>query len=215
MNRLLLLLLLLVCTAGGMQAQNGEATVKVEITVVDEHGETLPGASVKASDKKVGVVAGPDGKASLWVTRGKTVAVSYLGMKTRYIKISGPYSKTVALESDQSMIDQVVVNGYQKTTKRRITGSVATITEDQLKDNPLANIDQLLQGKIAGVDVKAVSGRPGESAKIRIRGTNTITGNAEPLWVVDGVPLQHDIPTHQQQSDKSRRLQRYLRQRHR
>jgi len=195
MNRLLLLLLLLVCTAGGMQAQNGEATVKVEITVVDEHGETLPGASVKASDKKVGVVAGPDGKASLWVTRGKTVAVSYLGMKTRYIKISGPYSKTVALESDQSMIDQVVVNGYQKTTKRRITGSVATITEDQLKDNPLANIDQLLQGKIAGVDVKAVSGRPGESAKIRIRGTNTITGNAEPLWVVDGVPLQHDIPS--------------------
>ena len=52
----------------------------------------------------------------------------------------------------------------------------------------------LLQGKVAGMDVKAVSGRPGESAKIRIRGTNTITGNAEPLWVVDGVPLQRDIP---------------------
>ena len=53
----------------------------------------------------------------------------------------------------------------------------------------------LMQGKVAGMDVKAVSGRPGESAKIRIRGTNTITGNAEPLWVVDGVPLQKDIPS--------------------
>ena len=115
-------------------------------------------------------------------------------MQTRTLKVSRPLTGKIVLENEATTIDQVVVNGYQRTTKRRVTGSVATLTADDLKDRPLANVDMLLQGKIAGVDVKAVSGRPGESAKIRIRGTNTITGNAEPLWVVDGVPLQKDIP---------------------
>ena len=118
----------------------------------------------------------------------------YVGMQTRTLKVSRPLTGKIVLENEATTIDQVVVNGYQRTTKRRVTGSVATLTADDLKDRPLANVDMLLQGKIAGVDVKAVSGRPGESAKIRIRGTNTITGNAEPLWVVDGVPLQKDIP---------------------
>ena len=176
------------------QQQQQATQQKIDVTIVDENGEPLPGATVKASDKPLGVVSDVNGRASLWAATGSTLTVSYVGMQTRTLKVSRPLTGKIVLENEATTIDQVVVNGYQRTTKRRVTGSVATLTADDLKDKPLANVDMLLQGKIAGVDVKAVSGRPGESAKIRIRGTNTITGNAEPLWVVDGVPLQKDIP---------------------
>lgn len=176
------------------QQQQQPTQQKIDVTIVDENGEPLPGATVKASDKPLGVVSDVNGRASLWAATGSTLTISYVGMQTRTLKVSRPLTGKIVLENEATTIDQVVVNGYQRTTKRRVTGSVATLTADDLKDRPLANVDMLLQGKIAGVDVKAISGRPGESAKIRIRGTNTITGNAEPLWVVDGVPLQKDIP---------------------
>ena len=86
------------------------------------------------------------------------------------------------------------MTGYTQTTKRRSTGSVGIIKKEVFENRPVSSVDNLLQGQIAGVSVLATSGRPGASSKIRIRGTNTLTGNAEPLWVVDGVPLQKDIP---------------------
>ena len=176
-------------------AQGGGALLKIDVTIVDENGEYLPGATLKTSDKTVGIVSDAEGKASLWAAKGSTLTVSYIGMQTRTIKVTRAITGNIVLENESTSLDQVVVNGYQRTTKRRVTGSVATLSAEDLKDKPMANIDMLLQGKIAGVDVKALSGRPGESAKIRIRGTNTITGNAAPLWVVDGVPLQKDIPS--------------------
>ena len=190
----LLLLFILTLTLPAI-AQQGGTQLKIDVTIVDENGEPLPGATVKASDKSLGVVSDVNGKASLWAAKGSTLTVSYVGMQTRTIKVNRAISGNIVLANESTSLDQVVVNGYQRTTKRRVTGSVATLSAEDLKDKPLANIDMLLQGKIAGVDVKALSGRPGESAKIRIRGTNTITGNAEPLWVVDGVPLQKNIPS--------------------
>lgn len=192
--------LLLICfclLTLGLKAQNkpvGDAVVLVEATILDKYGNPLSGATVRVSGKPVGVVADMDGKVSLWVERGKTISVSYLGMNTQTIKVKGPIKESIVLEDGASELDQVVVNGYTRTTKRRLTGSISTITAEDLKGNPMANLDILLQGKMAGVDVKAVSGRPGEAAKIRIRGTNTITGDADPLWVVDGVPLQNNLP---------------------
>lgn len=194
MKKLLLLLLLMLPLGMAAQQENG-TLLKIDVTIVDENGEYLPGATLKTSDKPVGVVSDAEGKASLWAAKGATLTVSYIGMKTKTIKLTRAITGNIVLENESTSLDQVVVNGYQRTTKRRVTGSVATLSAEELKDKPMANIDMLLQGKIAGVDVKALSGRPGESAKIRIRGTNTITGNAAPLWVVDGVPLQKDIPS--------------------
>lgn len=189
--------LLLMCFALGMEAQErqSDAELLVNITIVDSNGEPLPGATVKVEGKPVAVVAGADGKVSLWVLKNASITVAYLGMEPRKVTVTKPLSGNFILQSNEQMLDQVVVTGYQRTTKRRITGSVATVNADELKGKPMANLDMMLQGKVAGVDVKAVSGRPGETAKIRIRGTNTITGNAEPLWVVDGVPLQKEIPS--------------------
>lgn len=181
----------------GLQAQttkDNDRMIQVVATIVDTYGNPLSGATVKVSNKPVGVVSNLDGEVSLWVDHGATISISYLGMKTKTIKVIEPIKGNIVLEDNASELDQVVVNGYTRTTKKRATGSVGMVTAEDLKAKPLANIDLLLQGQLAGVDVKALSGRPGEAAKIRIRGTNTITGNADPLWVVDGVPLQKDLP---------------------
>ena len=188
-----MLLCLLVTT---VQAQNKQSDedVLVDITIVDSNGDGLPGSTAKVSGRPVAVVTDADGKVSFWVHRGDKITLSYLGMQSRVLVANKPISGKITLQDEENTLDQVVVNGYQRTTKRRVTGSVATIDASDLKGKPLDNLDMMLQGKVAGVDIKAVSGRPGEAAKIRIRGTNTITGNADPLWVVDGVPLQRDIP---------------------
>ena len=190
-----LLLLLFLTLTLGIAAQEGGALLKIDVTIVDENGEYLPGATVKSSDKPVGVVSDMNGKVSLWAAKGSTLTVSYIGMKTKTLKLTKALTGNLALESETTTIDQVVVTGYSQTDVRKSTGSVGILTEKELKDIPLANVDMLMQGKLAGVNVQAVSGRPGESAKIRIRGTASITGNNEPLWVVDGVPLQKNIPT--------------------
>ncbi|MBO1364307.1 SusC/RagA family TonB-linked outer membrane protein [Prevotella sp. A2931] len=180
-----------------LQAQNkhSDADVLVDITVVDESGEPLPGASIKVSGKPVGVVSNVDGKASLWVPRNANITVSYLGMKPRIVKVSKPISGKFVLQNDDHTLEQVVVTGYTQTDVRKSTGSVSMITGKDLNDSPLKNVDMLLQGKLTGVSVQAVSGKPGQSAKIRVRGVSSITGSSEPLWVVDGVPIQKDIPS--------------------
>lgn len=190
---LIFVLLLLLCP---VQAQKGvgDAMVKIDVTIVDQDGEYLPGATVKLSDNPLGVVADDKGHVTLWANKGTTLTVSYIGMKVRTLKVSRAISGNLSLDNEATALDQVVVTGYSQTDIRKSTGSVGILTDKDLKDQPLANVDMLMQGKLVGVNVQAVSGRPGESAKIRIRGTSSITGNNEPLWVVDGVPLQKNIP---------------------
>ncbi len=174
--------------------KKADALVLVDVRVVDQDDLPLPGATIKISGKAQGVVTDTDGKASLWVDKNAVIEFNYIGMKPLSMKVHKAIKGNIVLEEDMLILDQVIVTGYQRTTKRRSTGSLATLSVEELKTAPTANMDMLMQGKIAGVDVKSVSGRPGEASKIRIRGTNTISGNADPLWVVDGVPLQRDLP---------------------
>ncbi|WEK34246.1 MAG: SusC/RagA family TonB-linked outer membrane protein [Candidatus Pseudobacter hemicellulosilyticus] len=181
--------------------------------ILDPEGKPIPGATVSIKGTSRAISATADGRFSLRAIAETTVvvitAVGYQPVELRVkqeniIIVSGRASwrrntkgelvLTLVREA-QSMNEVVINSGYSQTTSRRVTGSTAVIAGEDLKGKPLANIDNLLQGKVAGLNVKAVSGRPGQSASIRIRGTNTITGNAEPLWVVDGVPLQKDIPS--------------------
>ena len=203
-NILLLCLIFVALPMSALQPEDAAAEgrkVGVNVTVVDASGEPLIGATAQIIDKhstagdKAIAVTDANGVMSLWVDKGTTIEIRYLGMNPATVRINKGGNRTVTLEENSAQLDQVVVTGYQRTTKRRTTGSVATVSSEELKGKPLANLDMLLQGKVAGMDVKALSGRPGETAKVRIRGTNTITGNADPLWVVDGVPLQKDIPS--------------------
>lgn len=170
--------------------------IKVSGIVIDEKGIPLPGVTVMVKGTQVGLSTGLEGHFEFEVKDPKAILrFSFIGMETREIAVS-KISKgmKVVLKEKTDNLDEVVVTGYVQTTKRKITGSVAVINKQEFMNKPIASVDHILQGQVAGVNSTVTSGRPGETAKIRIRGTNTITGNADPLWVVDGVPLQNDIP---------------------
>ena len=173
---------------------NAQVTVKGIVT--DESGVPLVGVSVRYKEvPQVGVTTDIDGKFSIKeVNEGKTLVFSYIGMKNteRLLKGTTSFIK-IQMEAETSELDQVVITGYTQTTFKKMTGSVGVITADQLKDQAQPTVDALMQGKIAGVAVSAVTGQPGSTQKIRIRGTNTITGDGQPLWVIDGVPMQESV----------------------
>jgi len=174
-----------------LQAQT---VTEVSGIVTDTNGEPMIGVSVVVKEDNRGDMTDENGHYSIKAYSGQTLEFSFIGFKT--VKLSILKSKiNVVLEEDAVSLDQVVVTGYTETTVRKSTGSVGVVQAKELDNKPLSNIDNLMKGKIAGVNIQASSGRPGAAAKIRIRGASSITGNASPLWVVDGVPLQKEIPT--------------------
>lgn len=190
----LFLFSLFLCFAVTVTAQS--TPIKVSGVVLDQDKQPLSYVAIEIIDRGVKQITATniDGEFSLTVNKDAVLKFSFLGMRTVEKTIKRADSKMIViLEDESTMLDQVVVMGYMTTTKRRSTGSVATMTEKDLKQLPTSGLDMKMQGKIAGVDIKAVSGQPGSTAKIRIRGVNTISGNAEPLWVVDGVPLERDV----------------------
>ena len=162
--------------------------------VKDSDGIPLAGVSVMVPGTKTGTITGFDGDYKLTVAKGKTLRFSFIGFETVDIKVDKNVID-LQMNPEALQMETVVVTGYSSVELRKSTGAVAVLSSEKLKDNPLKTVDQLLQGQLPGVDVKATSGRPGAAAKVRIRGTNTITGNAEPLWVIDGVPMQKNIPS--------------------
>ena len=178
--------------SAGAYAQAVRITVSGVVT--DTEGEPLPGVSVMIPGTTTGVSTGIDGDYSITVDIGSVLRFSSIGFESKDIRVDKA-RYDIVLEEEAMMMDQVVVTGYSQVELRKSTGAVGVVSAEELKGSPLKTVDQLLQGKLAGVNVQMTSGRPGASASVRIRGTNTITGNADPLWVVDGVPLQRDIPT--------------------
>ena len=186
----LLLALLFGATAGAQTLFSGR--------VVDSDGLGVIGAGVVCSGRPDrGTVCGEDGSFRLEVPKGiSKVEISALGMQSVVYDLENSAVKDalIVLEYESTMLDQVVVTGYAQTTVKRITGSVGILSSDSFKDKPLASVSSLMQGEVAGVQVQAVSGQPGTQSRIRIRGTNNLSGSSNPLWVVDGVPLQNESP---------------------
>lgn len=195
-SRFILAMLGFLLFAGNLRAQAVyDESLVVSGIVKDEQGEPLPGVTVKVLETNQVRATGIDGRFSFIAPKGTTLQFSFVTMETKRVKVESKKPITVVLKSHDISLGEVVVTGYNQTTTKRTTGSVGLIKPEDLKGRPLESIDKLIQGKVAGVSVSSVSGQPGRTASIRIRGTNTITGNAEPLWVVDGVPLQKDIPS--------------------
>ncbi|MBO7301565.1 MAG: SusC/RagA family TonB-linked outer membrane protein [Bacteroidaceae bacterium] len=170
--------------------------------VVDENNESLPGASVvimKGKNMLKGTSTGIEGefKIDVDITLGDLeLVVSYVGSKTKSIKINNtnilkPFN--VQLLPDDEMLEEVTIveDGYARLPRKDMVGAFTTVKADDIMMPAYQSIDQMLQGKIAGMSVVNTSARVGASPKITIRGTSTILGNTSPLWVVDGV-IQED-----------------------
>lgn len=162
-------------------------------TVRSADGEPLIGATVlveNATDR--GTVTDIDGSFSVQAETGETVFVSYTGFETKSATVTVENILNIVLEVSAELLDEVVVVGYGTQKKSDLTGAVSSVSGDALRSSITTNIDQALQGRVAGVQVTQNSGQPGGAASIRIRGSNSITGSNEPLYVIDGIPFQGD-----------------------
>jgi TonB-linked SusC/RagA family outer membrane protein len=160
--------------------------IEISGTVTDQNGEPIPGATISIPGTSVGTVTDLDGNYRLNVPEGATVVFSYIGYESKRIEIGDQSILNVILQEDVSSLDEVVVLGYGSVQKSDLTGSVSKIDAKELANFPAPRVDQLLQGRAAGVNVTSVSGSPGARASIRIRGGNSVQGDNEPLYVIDG-----------------------------
>ncbi|MGN0213626.1 MAG: SusC/RagA family TonB-linked outer membrane protein [Muribaculaceae bacterium] len=167
------------------------AQTSVTGVVLDSSGEPIIGATVREKGSQAGGTATDfDGKFALKVASTKsTLVVSYVGMQTQEVKLAGRTEVTIKMVDGDISLDEVVVVGYGTSRRIDITGSVSSLTADQMKESIVTNADQMLQGKVAGVQVTQNSGAPGGATSIRIRGASSINNSNEPLYVIDGVQM--------------------------
>lgn len=163
-------------------------------TVLDEIGMPLPGANILETGTKNGVTTDFDGNYSLQVNKGASITITYIGYKTQVIEVGSKSTINIELAPDLQQLDETVIIGYGSVQKRDVTGSVATVNMDKLTEAPVANFDQALAGRVAGVQVNSGGGEPGGGTKIVIRGGNTVNGDNSPLYVMDGFIVENFDP---------------------
>lgn len=185
MKRRSLILSLLLFSAVSLMAQRA-----ITGKVMDEKSEPLIGASILVKGTSTGTVTDVDGSFELQAPAGAaTLVVSYTGYATKEVALSSASAYTITLESEAIALEDVVVVGYGTQSRKELTGSVSKVSSEQIARLPVTGIDQALQGQAPGVQVTAASGTPGSSVSIRVRGPSSISAGNQPLYVVDGIPV--------------------------
>lgn len=172
-------------------AQEKKLTVTGTISAVN--GEKLPGASLM--EKGTGNAAKSDSAGNYRInvsSLNSTLIVSFVGYKTMEVGIAGRPQVDILMDISASSVQEVVVIGYGTQQRKDITGSIASISSATIKNQPAASVDQLIQGRAAGVDVSQASGAPGGRLNIRIRGASSLNAGNEPLFVIDDVPVYNN-----------------------
>lgn len=172
----------------------------VKGVVTDAQGEPVIGATVQEQGTKNAVITDFDGNYTIKLSKkNASIVFSYIGMKSQTISAAGKSTINVKLEDEATALNDVVVIGYGSVRKKDITGSVATVNADALAVVPVASASEALQGKMAGVQISATEGSPDAEVKIRVRGGGSITQSNDPLYVVDGFPVESisDIPANE------------------
>lgn len=176
-----------------------EQKVQISGSVVDTKGQPLPGVTILLKGTTVGCVTDSEENFRLELPMRENIVLSFsfVGMKTIEVAYSGQKEMKVVLEEEITEMEQVNVisTGYYDIDKSKMTGAVEVVTAREIAGKGYTSIDEVLRGTLAGVSVMNVSGRPGAQAQIRIRGVNSLTGNMEPMWIVDGMPMQGNLPT--------------------
>lgn len=175
-------------TASDSLAGPGARPVKGRVT--DEGGEGLPGVSVLVKNTKIQAVTSPDGLFDIKVPGEKSILVfSYMGFTTQERLVKRQTSFNISLNPEAKALKEVVVVGYGTQSKRDLASSTSRVAAQEIKSAVVNTLDQALQGRATGVQVTQSSGEPGASTVVRIRGNNSLSGNNEPLYVIDGFPM--------------------------
>lgn len=154
---------------------------RVTGTIIDETGEPMIGVSVLVQGTTTGTVTDLDGKFVLEIPANATLVISYIGYKTQNIKVGSQHAFAIKMESDNEVLDEVVVIGYQTIKRKDLTGSVASVSGKTVSVMPVSNVAQAMQGKLPGVNITSQDGRPDAAISIRVRGGGSISQSNEPL----------------------------------
>jgi TonB-dependent starch-binding outer membrane protein SusC len=165
-----------------------QAQSRITGTVTDANNESLPGAYVLMKGTDRGTITDFDGGFSLDASSNDVLVISYIGYITKEVQIGTQSVINVILIEDITSLQEVVVIGYGSQKKKVVTGAIASVSAEQITSTPVLRVEQALQGRTPGVQVTNLSGQPGEAPTVRIRGTGT-TGNSNPLYIVDGLPV--------------------------
>ena len=156
------------------------------------NGSGLPGVSVAVKGTTKGTQTDMDGNYKINVAKGATLVFSFVGYDKKEVSVGASSTVNVSLSADNQSLEEVVVVGYGTVKKKDLTGAVTTIGTKDFQKGVVTSPEQLLQGRVAGVQITQSSGEPGGGINVRIRGTSSVYGGNQPLFVVDGVPLSGD-----------------------
>ena len=201
---LLSLGLIFLLMQGSLQAINGSDLGKkmaenpqqkaVTGRVVDANNLPLPGVNVIEKGTTNGVITAADGKFNITVASGASVLkFTFIGYEDQEVTVGNQAAVNITLKESTIGLEEVVVVGYGTQRKEAVTGSVATMNGDKLRDIPSSNITQALQGRVSGVDMEQTSTKPGATMQIRVRGTRSLNASNDPLVVLDGIPFAGSI----------------------
>ena len=159
--------------------QQDNKTVSIQGVVLDGQGEPLIGATILVKGTKVGAATDLDGRFKLDAAKGQVLVISYIGMITKEVSVTDMKEMRIVLDSDNKLLDEVVVTGYQTLSKERSTGSFAKVSAEKLEMKRMDNLSSMLEGQVAGY----VDGK--------IRGVTTMNAVANPMVVIDGFPVEN------------------------
>ena len=182
-----LFVLLVLCSASQAFAQK-----TVTGTVSDANGTPLLGVNVLLKGTNTGASTDFDGRYEIRAEDSNVIVFTYVGFEEKEELIGDRTQIDVTLAESAEGLDEVIVIGYGAQLKEDISGSVSTVNVEEIQNIPQVGIDQLMQGRAAGVSITKNSGQPGSAVSVRIRGVNSITGSSEPLYIIDGVPISGD-----------------------
>ncbi|MCE2616016.1 TonB-dependent receptor [Phocaeicola oris] len=176
------------------EVTNAEQTYKISGKVVDSKGEPIIGANILEKGTTNGTITDMDGNFTLNVKSSSAIlAVSYIGYKSADVKVTSEKVMIIELKDDNEALDEVIVVAYGTQKARSVTAAMSKINSSELKDMPVSNLSQKLQGKFAGVQILHNSGEPNGTLSIRIRGQASINGGNSPLIVIDGFPTSSGL----------------------
>lgn len=162
-------------------------TITVRGTVKDNAGEAIIGANVVQTGTTNGTITDFNGNYTLKVPANASLKISFVGYEPRLVSVAGRHNINVVLRDDSKVLNEVVVVGYGQMKRSDLTGSVVSVSNEAIKKSVATSIDQVLQGRAAGVQVQMNSGSPGAGSAIRIRGINSLNATCQPIFVIDGV----------------------------
>jgi TonB-dependent starch-binding outer membrane protein SusC len=190
-DKLLCLSIVCFCLTLQVQAQNKTVSGSTK----SDMGEVLPGVNVLEKGTTNGTVSDADGNFTISVDPSATLIFSFIGMANLEVLVGDKTKIDAVMETDITQLGEIVVVGYGTQKKADLTGSVASVSMSDVVNVPVTRPDQLLQGRVAGVQITQTNAEPGGNISIRIRGTNSITSGNQPLFVVDGFPGAGDLST--------------------